>query len=225
MKRVLSVGLVTAVACFAQAQHPPSIRATGEASLSVAPDRVELAFTVATDGKSAQKASADNAEVSARVMSALRSTVGSSGTVKTSNYSLTPDVDYTGKPKVVGYHANNSVRVVLDEVGKAGSVIDAALNAGANNVDGISFTLRDDAPTRAQVLAMAAEKAKSNAAAIAKGLGVRLTGVLEAATSDAPIPRPMPMAARAMMKEATPTTIEAGSLDVHATVSVTMGIE
>jgi uncharacterized protein len=192
-----------------------------------APDRAEITLAVTTQGSTAQAAASQNATLTQQVLAAVRPIAGTKGEVKTANYSLNPEYDYSpngSKPKLTGYRANNSIHVILDDLTATGKLIDAAIQAGATNIDGISFTLRDDASVRADALAQAAIKGKANAEAIAKALGVRVLGVLSVETIDSPILRPMPMMRMAAAEKAA-TPIQPGTLDVRASVVLTLLIE
>lgn len=206
------------------------IRASGEATVHAKPDRAQISIGVITQAPTAQAASAQNATQTSAVLDAVKRALGSNGEIKTSGYSISPQYQYTNgrPPKITGYQASNSVLATVDDLSLTGKVIDAASDAGANNVTGISFSLRDDNAIRAQALAEAALKARSAADAIAKALNVRITRVLEADTTEAPIVRPMNKAF-AMMSEGAapraPTPIEPGDLDVRASVTVSFEVQ
>ena len=207
-----------------------SIRASGEATVRAKPDRAQISIGVVTQAPTAQAASAQNATQTAAVLDAVKRALGANGEIKTSGYSISPQYQYTNgrPPKITGYQANNSVLATVNDLSLTGKVIDAASDAGANNITGISFSLRDDNAIRAQALAEAALKARSAAEAIAKALNVRITRVLEADTTEAPVVRPMNKAFAMMAEGAAPrapTPIEPGDLDVRASVTVTFEVQ
>ncbi len=207
--------------------RPHFVRASGEAIISAKPDRAEVTIAVSTRAPTAQAASTQNASESLRVLSSIKQALGSGGQVKTSGYSLAPQFDYSNghAPRLTGYEASNSVIVTVDELSLLGKVIDAATASGANNVNGISFTLRDSSAVREQALAEAAIRARANAEALAKALQVQVIGLLEAEPTETPVIRPLAKSFRAApmaMQAATP--IEAGDLDIRATVTVTLQV-
>ncbi len=214
-------------------QEPPktvrTVRATGTAIVSAKPDRAEISVGVVNQATTAQAASAENATRSTETLRALRRDLGSKGELSTVGYSISPQYDYKNgaAPRLVGYQASNTVLVTLNDLSLVGKAVDAAIGAGANNVNNISFTLRNDEAVRAQVIAEAAAKARDSAEAIAKALGLHVTGVWQAETREAVNIRPLETFARgeAMMAKATPTPIEAGNLDVTATVIVTLEVQ
>ncbi|MDQ2711141.1 MAG: SIMPL domain-containing protein [Acidobacteriota bacterium] len=227
----LSFGVVLLFATGLLAQEPARarfVRASGDATVSVKPDQAEINIGVSTRAATAQTASSQNAEQSSQVLSAMKHTLGASGQVKTSGYSLNPQYDYQNghPPRLNGYEASNTVTVTVDDLALLGKVIDAATGTGANNVNGISFKLRDVSAVRAQVLGDAAVRARANAEAIAKALGVQVVGLLSAEPSEVPTIRPMmrSFVAGAAKAQAVATPIEAGDLDIHATVTVTLEV-
>ena len=206
------------------------VRASGEATVTAKPDRAQVSIGVQTQAATAQKASAQNAAQTSHVLDLVKRTLGNGGEVKTAGYSVSPQYQYPkdGSPaKVVEYQASNTVEVTIDDLSLTSKVIDAATQSGANRIEGISFTLKDDSAVRSRALAQAAVKARASAEAIAKALNLRVVGVLRAdAGGEAPPVRPMMMRAFSSTREAAPSTpVEAGNLDVHATVTVTLAVQ
>jgi uncharacterized protein YggE len=204
------------------------VRATGEATVSARPDRAEISIGVISQNPTAQAAAAANAAQTTQVIEAIKRTLGQGGELKTSGYSITPQYQYiTGRPpKITGYQASNTVLVIVNDLALLGKVIDSAGDSGANNINGISFSLKDESSARTQALAEAAVKARTAAEAIAKALNAHVIGVLQAETSEAPAFRPMTRSFAAMSASvAVPTPIEAGDLDIHATVTVSLEVQ
>jgi uncharacterized protein YggE len=211
-----------------EAATPHTVRASGEATVTTKPDQAQISIGVVTDAHTAAEASAQNARQTSATLSAIKDSLGSRGEVKTTGYSISPQYDYSSghAPRLTGYQARNTVLVTVDDLSLTGKIVDAATGAGANNIEGISFSLGNDTAVRAQALAEAAQKARSNGEAIAKALGLHVVGVLRADTEQAPVVRPIPMAFTAMAKaERAPTPIEPGTLDIHATVIVTLQVQ
>jgi len=222
------VGLLTFVAVFAAVSLPGaassaaadagSITVQGSASVAAVPDRAELSFGVESQGQTAKAALAANAAEMRRVIAAVKAAGGAE--VKTQSVSLSPR--YGEQNAVQAFVATNSVSATIREIAKAGTLIDAAVNAGANQVYGPSLTrghqgdlYRDalrasvaDARTSAQVLASASDLS----------LG-RITAVVEGGGS-----APQPYAAADKAMEAGSTPIEPGPQQVTATVSVTFAV-
>ena len=233
MKLPLVMILLAACSFTATAQDKVakvnSIRASGEATVHAKPDRAQISIGVMTQAPTAQAAAAQNATQTTAVLNALKRSLGASGEIKTSGYSISPQYQYANgrPPKITGYQANNTVLTTVNDLSLTGKIIDAANEAGANDITGISFSLRDDSAVRAQALGEAALKARSAADAIAKAMNVHIVGMLQADTTEAPIVRPMSKAFSMMAEGAAPrapTPIEAGDIDVRASVTVTFEV-
>jgi hypothetical protein len=140
------------------------------------------------------------------------------------SYSLSPNYQYHPngvEPTITGYTAVNVVEVSLDDLGRMGDVIDAATRAGANRVQGIQFTLRDQDAVRAEALRQAAQRAHAEAEVLAGALNLKILRVLTVEeTSPQIVPVRMFKAVRAMAGAAAeaPTPVESGTLDVSAQV-------
>jgi uncharacterized protein len=202
------------------------VRASGEATVTAKPDRAQLSIGVVTQAPTAQEASKQNAAKTTQVLDAIKRALSSGGEVNTSGYSISPDYSYPKNeaPKIAAYHASNTVMVTINDLASVGKMVDIATGSGANAITGISFTLQNDEPVRTQALAEAAVKARANAEAIARALNLQIVGVLEAQSTEATAIRPLfvPVAEKAMARAETP--VEPGSLDIHASVTVTLEV-
>ena len=226
MSRLLPSVLACLALAPALAQQPPvsSIRVTGDARVTAKPDRVQIDIGVTTRAAKSQDAASQNAQQ----VAAVRKAAGPGADLKTVSYALNPNYQYHpngAEPTLEGYTAVNVVRVTLDELAKMGAVIDAATQAGANHVQGIQFTLRDQDSVRAQALRVAAQRARAEAVVLAGALGLKVLRVLTVEESS---PRVTPLlyggAPRAMAGGAVPATpVEVGTLDI--TADVTLSVE
>jgi uncharacterized protein YggE len=218
--------LASATAAQDTAKLAHLVRASGEATVTAKPDRAQITIGVLSQAASAQGASSQNAIQTTAVLDVVRRTLGASGQVKTAEYSISPDYQYSkdgSASKVIGYHASNAVLVTVDDLALVGKIIDTATGAGANNINGIAFTLRNDEAVRARALAEAAAKARASAEVIAKALNLQVVGIANAEATEAPVMRPL--FAQAKMNTGAPTPIETGTLDIHATVVVTLQVQ
>ena len=207
--------------------RPPTITVTGEALISAEPDQAQLDIGVVTQARTAPEASKENAERVARVLSEVKKILGKNDEVKTSGYSLTPAYRYPqgGKPEIVGYNASNTLRIKTMSWDLVGRLIDSAMQAGANNVNRLVFTLKDEQSAQLEALRAASLKAKGKAEAIATALGlkiVKITAVTEGERMIQPIVRQV----TALRAEAAPaqTPVEPGTVDVRSTVSMTVEV-
>ena len=225
MKIAVALVIATALAAQDTSRIPPvpSVRAQGSATATAKPDQVRIDIGVVTQAKTAQAASTANAAQFTEVVNALKKIAGGGAEIQTVSYSVQPNYRYPkegGTPTIAGYSAVNVVRVVTPLVEKAGEIIDAATGTGANTVRGIEFSVKDERALRAKALGAAARNARSNAEAMAAGLGLRVTRILR--IDDSVEPPVRPVREMAMMRaDAAQTPVETGTIDVQATVVVT----
>jgi uncharacterized protein YggE len=199
----------------------------GDSIVQAQPDTAIVTISVVTQGKQAIDAQQQNAVKSEAVIKALKAAAGAGAEVKTSGYSLQPQRVYKEgqPPTITGYEARNSVTVTLSDLTKLGSVIDASSQAGANDITGISFTLRQDRVARDQALKQATQEAVSKAQVIAQALGGRLVRVVEVQEEGTQRPQPIYQAEAFMMKRDASTPIEVGALDISSRVQLVAEVE
>ena len=232
----LFLALMASSQAFAQAQPPatsgpPTVRAFGEATVSVKPDVADVDLGVVTQAATGDEASTANARKMEKIVEALKKEVGSGGEVKTVGYSVGPRHGGLGragpeKLPVTGYVASNVVRVRVPNVNAVGRVIDAALKVGANDVQRVSFSLKDPEASRATALASAAKKARARADALAAALGMRVKGLVSLAEGElAPFEIQAAAYGATMERRAAQTPIEVGPLEVRATATAIFSVE
>jgi hypothetical protein len=193
------------------------ITVQGTASVASVPDRAELSFGVESQGQTAKAALAANAAEMRRVLAALRA--AGAADLKTQYVSLSPRLGEQNE--VQAYVATNSVAATIKQLARAGAVIDAAVDAGANQVYGPTLSRGDQSDLYAQALKAAVGNARASAQALAAAANVSL-GRVTAIVEGGGAPAPMPLAAAKV--EDTSTPIEAGSQQVTATVTVTFSV-
>jgi uncharacterized protein YggE len=216
-------------AAIAAAQQPATthhtVTASGEATIPAKPDRAQISLGVETNASTAQAAAKQNAAKATKLFDAIRQVIGKSGSIATSQYALAPVYSYKeGKaPELTGYKANNTVVVKTSDLALVPKILDTAAQAGANHVAGISFTLQNDDSVRAQALAQAAQQARANAEAIAKGLQLHVVRILRAESGGGGVHPVREFVANKMM--AAPTPVEPATVEVSATVTVTLEVQ
>jgi len=196
----------------------PTIRVQAEGRVEAVPDRVSLAVRVVNQAP-------QSAETTRAVLSALRRVTGKGAEIKTSGYSITPRFEQA-KPntprKLVGYQVRNSITLRSDDLEGIGAAIDAATEAGANEMDSLSFEIQDDFTLKLQALAEATRRARAKADAIAKALGTAVDRVISVEEQSGNS-SPLRMQARFASKASTP--VEVGSLTLRASVSMQVALE
>jgi uncharacterized protein YggE len=210
------------------AETVPSLLVNGNAELQVEPDEAVVRLGVSFQEADAAAAQRRVNTTANAVLQAVEAKGIAKSAIQTSRLDLSPVYDHRprsddGPPVVVGYQASNVVTVRLEDLAKVGEVVDAAIGAGANRVEGISFELEDDDAAKQQALAQAIEDAKSKATAMARALGMPLGPVLEVNEAGAFV-APPPYQARFRMQEMAvaqdATPISPGMVTVTANVSL-----
>jgi uncharacterized protein YggE len=194
-----------------------TITVTGTGSVRVVPDRALFSFGVTTQADTASRALGSNATLARKVIAALKAAGVSDADVQTQTVFLAPRLSDDGSA-IVGYTATNSVSATLRDLSKAGSIVDAAVAAGANEVSGPSLTRSDETGLYRTALRMAMADAKGKAQSIAKASGAGLGAVSSVVeSSGGPVPLPMAKAADAGVES---TPVEPGTQTVDAMVTV-----
>jgi uncharacterized protein len=193
---------------------PPSVVTTnGHGDVTAVPDQAVVSAGVETRAATAAAALSQNAQVMQQVIAALKRAGGSE--LQTQEVSLDPQTDDNGN--VTGYVAEDTVSATT-RIDAAGALIDAAVAAGANSVDGPSLDLSDSSALYRQALAQAVADARAKAQALAQAGGFTLGPVYSVTESGAPAPQPLMSAAATPSASATP--VEPGTQDVTADVTV-----
>jgi uncharacterized protein YggE len=218
---LLIVGLMTAPAA-AQAPEPGrnQIVTSGVGHADVAPDVATLTLGTQVQRPSAADAMAEAHRVAAAVIARWQALGVRAEDIRTSAVQVTPV--YTqprdgAAPQVAGYRATETLIVTIGVLGLVGRALDAGIAAGANQVGGITFGLRDASRARSQALAAAVRDAREKADIIAQAAGLRISGIERVVEEGAVVrPREMRIAAGAP-----PAPIEPGLVTVTAQVSMT----
>ena len=194
-----------------------TITVTGNGTVNATPDKASFDFGVQVNAETAAEAiSKDNADAQ-KIIDALKNAGVSDSDIQTSSVSLWPQTSQNGQT-ITGYQASNSV-TVTSSIDKAGSLVDAATGAGANNVNGPNLSVGDQSTYYAKALKLAVDDAKTQAQALAAASGLTLGGVLHISNQSS---TPGPIAYGAAFEAAKASTpIEAGSQQIQATVTVT----
>jgi uncharacterized protein YggE len=220
-----------AAASTTENRRTTRVMVAGDSIIRAQPDTAVLTVSVVTQNSSAIEAQQENATKTEAVVRTTKAAAGTGADVKTSGYSVQPIRVYKEgqPPAITGYEVRNSVTVTMSDLKKLGAVIDAAAQAGSNEIAGISFTLRQDRPARDRALTEATLEAVGKARMIASALGGRLVRVVEVQEEGFQVRPPMPMyeagtfASVQSAKVATP--IEVGSLEITSRVQVIVEVE
>jgi hypothetical protein len=192
-----------------------------EGSSEAAPDMATISLGVSTEGATAQAALAENARRMDALIQALRRAGLAERDIQTTNVSVYPQQQYRDgeAPRITGYQANNTVTARVRDLDRLGRIIDAAVAAGGNTVNGVSFSHQNpDAQldiARRNAIAEARRRAELYADALGMSVA-RVVAVSESGASSPPVAYPVE---RMAVADATP--IAPGEIETSVSVSVT----
>ncbi len=223
MKNLVFAALLAAAATAVPALADPgrTITMSGHGEVRAAPDQAQITTGVTTSAPTAAAALAANTARMRGLFDALAGAGIAAKNIQTVNFSVSPQ--YTngdpGQPsRVSGYQVTNQLSVHLDDVARVGATLDGLVTAGSNQMDGISFSIRDPGPLLEKARGDAVADAQARAQTYARAAGVTLGPVLSISEGGGEM-RPLRMAPM-MMKAAGPVPVAAGEESVSADVSL-----
>ncbi|MCR4941134.1 MAG: SIMPL domain-containing protein [Treponemataceae bacterium] len=203
-----------------------TISVSGSGSVRVPADAARLTFSVITKDPSALLSVQNNASKMNKVYDALKKLGIDEKSISTSNYSLYQENIYKdGKSEPGDYVTSNDIVVVLDDSDKAGMVIDTAISAGVNRMNGISFFVKDSKSALDEARILAFQQAKDKALLYAKEAGRKLGKVISIVEDGGYYPATRESMDMKVMATSNTTMISAGTDDISASVSVVFELE
>jgi uncharacterized protein YggE len=242
MKRVrelLALGLLLAAlaACSTAAQGAQpsasdqtvadvqrSITVVGEGKVTLVPDLAEINVGAEANAETVSEAKAEVDRQVAAIVATLREMGVQEKDIQTHHYSIYYDrvsLMVSSRPPAEaesGYRVSSMMRVTVRDVDKASDLLDAAVEAGANQVHGLSFTVSDESLWQGQAREKAMADARARAAELASLAGVNLGEVVSVSEVIGGLPM-------AMFKGVESTPIAPGELEMGTQVQVTFAIE
>lgn len=202
-----------------------TITVAGTGDVKVAPDAAVVRLSVTASGSDAGNVSDAVATDAAALREALQAFGLDEEDIRTVNYDIHSDRDRPGSGP---YEARQTFAVTLGDVDRAGALIDAAVDAGADDVHGVSFTLSADAREQArdEALRNAVENARGEATVLAAASDLQVGGVHAVSTTGSDV-RPYRMEAVAFAGDGggASTRIDSRDVTVTAQVEVVFGAE
>lgn len=219
----LTVALVLAQNAVVAGPQPPVLVVTGDSNVLANPDEAVVRLGIVRQANVAETAQQQANAVAQEILKAVSSLGVPPKDIQTARLVLTPV--YTprnSEQRIVSYSATNTVSVRLDNLEKAGAVIDAGLKAGANQLEGVQFQLRNELPSREQALKEAVQEARAKAQTMADALRVNLLEVIEASEGGVSVIPRFQAGAVAMERAAVsaPTPVSPGQIEIRASVTI-----
>lgn len=204
-----------------------TIGVAGEGKAVAKPDIAEVSFSVVSQGSDPSRVQSDNDKKMARVIEFLKSQAIGDDDVKTTGYNLSPQYEYdrdgVKPPRVVGYTLTQSVSAKIRDINAVGKVVGGLVESGANQINGIVFSVDNPEPLKAEARTEAIAKARAQASAIASSLGVRLGKVLNFSESPIFLPAALPFGGKGG-GEFSVSPIQPGTLEFTVSVHITYSI-
>jgi uncharacterized protein YggE len=206
----------------------PTVSVTGTGKVTVKPTIARINFGVFTHNDTSSAAQTENDAIMAKITAALKTAGIKEDDIQTTGYSLQPRYvwDKTTEKNVLdGYDMNHNMTVVVRAIKDAGKTVSLIADNGANTLDGISFEV-DDATleqTKLAALDLAMASARKRADVVAKAAGKTILSVQTVVVNENTY-TPYPIYRNDMAltgKESAPAPVEAGTMDVLISVSVT----
>ena len=190
------LGLVALSACedetiiFPADEQQNRIRVVGAVTITTSPDIATASLGVQTFDREVEPAVDDNNRKAEAIIEALLGQGVEEKDVKTTSFNIYPQRDYTNNNpnEIIGYQVNNTVSVTLRDLDSVGKALQKAIDAGANTVSSLIFTLDDPEPIRQQARTKAIEDARERAESMATAAGIELGKVVNISELSAPGP-------------------------------------
>lgn len=203
------------------AQQPPVLVVTGNSDVLAVPDRAIVRLGIVRQAVVAEMAQQQANMVAQDILTAITKAGVPAKDIQTSRLVLSPVYSpRNSDQRIVSYNATNAVSVRLDNLDMIGAVIDAGLKAGANQLEGVQFVLKNDLPAREQALREAVQEARGKAQAMADTLRVNLMEVIEATEGGVSVVPRVQAFARETLASPAPTPVAPGEIEVRASVTL-----
>ncbi len=200
----------------------------GHAVVPGEPDQLEVALTVSAADDSAACALQEAGRLTAELVAVLAELGVPDASRSTSGLSVREEFErIEGRWARRGYRASNHVVVRLAEPERMGRLMSEAVARAGARVDGPRWRFRPDNPARAEACRQAAADARRKAEAYAEALGHDLGVVLRVAEPGTDRMAEVGLAPAVLREAPGPSDmqVQAGHLDVEATVEITFALE
>lgn len=230
MRKMTALILALALCLSLSAAFADStITVTGSGETLVTADTAVVSLGITVRDKDALKAQSDANTVIAKIREALTGAGFNAEDIGTGYVSLYAVYDYSKEVETItAYNATSTLAIRVTDMARVGEVIDLAFNAGANSLNGVTFSVADDSEARAQSLKAAVADAKAKAAIMAEAAGFgapEIVSMTEGGVSsfDSGVNNFSRKAAGAEMDEA--TVVQAAKICVSASVTIVFKVK
>ncbi len=229
----LQTGCTGATAALTQATTTNTtgrtVQVTGTGKVDAVPDVANITMGVETQNQDANTAMEQNNQQMQALITTLTDNGVPESNIQTQTLQLYPQYQQTNQtnpnvePTIVGYQATNTVNVRVTDLSKLGDLISAAVGAGGNTIQQISFEVSDPSTYLTQARQAAWADAQQKADQLAQLGGATLGQVMtinEASSSPVPVLRMQPVA-----QAAAAVPIQPGSQTIEVDIDVTWQLQ
>lgn len=199
---------------------------TGQGSATAVPDTATIDFAVTKQAGAVTDAQNQTNTIIQKIMDGLKSLGVSAKDIKTTNYSVNPNYDFTSGQTITGYGVTQNVEVKISPLDKVNKTLDTITANGANIVGQVSFGFTNEKQQQLEDLARqdAVKKAKMQAESLTKATGVMLGPIIDIQENNPQTPIVMPLNAQAnSANRDTPTNATPGENTI--TTSITLSYQ
>ncbi len=227
-----AIGMLALSACAAPAASaadgipadtPHTISVTGSGTAYSAPDTATAQVGVQTRDADPAAAVSANTEKMTSIIAALKAQGIEEKDIQTTNFSVSAQQEYDPQGQPTGkitFIVENMVSITVRDISKVGAVLSAVVDAGANNIYGVSFSSADQTGLEAQARDKAMADARARADQLAKAAGVSIDTVLSISESINNGPIPYMYASRDVAQAGAPVPVQGGQIQVGIQVQV-----
>lgn len=237
----LILGLSLLMSPLAGAQSTPvpgtetirTVSVSGTGTVKIDPDTARLDLGVVANNESLEVAQTEVSEGLANITQVLTDAGIEAEDIATTSYTVYPIAEYDRDGNHVGierYEVSSGFSIVVRDIESVGTVLDAAVEAGANNVWGISVYVEDPSSAASQARSMAVDDARAKADELATASGMVVTNVVSISETSAPPPMPLQYdlargGADMTASEAAAVPVSPGQSEIRVDLQITFEIE
>ncbi len=170
---------------------PPehTLTVSGEGKISAKPDVAIVEMSVISQNENVELVQSENDQKMQRVVNFLKESGIDEKDIKTTQYNLQPEYDYSWcrtteypvycPPKLVDYMLTQSLQVKIRDLSRVGKIIGNLSEIGVNQISDISFVIDNDAEIKSAARQKAIAEAKQKAQEMAAATNIKLGRIIE----------------------------------------------
>ncbi len=196
------------------------ITVVGNGEVQATPDTAQVQIGVETNAATTQEALNQNNQQVANIIARIQELGVAEADIQTSNFNIYANYDENGR-QVTGYTVSNIVTVTIRNLTQTGTLLDQVVQAGANRIYGITFSVDDPSQLLVQAREQAVADARAKAQQLAQNSNASIGEILVITENIGSVP-PVPMLGRADVGQgASQVPVQPGEQTFTAQVQVT----